>query len=416
MRKPVLYLLILAVVLFYAGVAGAAAAPYYGAVSAFVHDAIIHPAPPATATPTAVHTGPGPHSRVTPAASTAALGPAGKAPKAQATPLPQQRLASAVQRLAASSKVPRRRFNILVLGSDNDTKFAAGTMPPTQVMIVASVDTVSHTITLLSIPRDFYVHIPGYPYNTGPDGTAGWSKIDVATREGINGSICTVESNFGIPIDHWVWVGLKGFIKVVDTMQGVTLDVTHPVLDDAYPDDLANPNDPYAYRRIYIPPGPQHLNGDAALHFVRSRHGDIQGDFGRSQRQQILLTQLRRVLNHQDGPALVSLMPALLQDFKGELKTDIQPDLQNAAFYLSLLRSVAHAKITQVVLAPPTYSTADYWVYDTDPQVTAGNGGQSVHENAVLPNWPAINGEIQQLFGGQYFTNPHCNGGTGAGQ
>src|SRR5579885_1866437 len=98
MRKPVLYVLILAVVLFYAGVAGAAAAPYYGAVASFVHDAIIHPSPAPTATPLSGHSIPRPHSDVTPAASTAALGPSGKAAKATATPLPQQRLASAVQR------------------------------------------------------------------------------------------------------------------------------------------------------------------------------------------------------------------------------------------------------------------------------------------------------------------------------
>jgi LCP family protein required for cell wall assembly len=319
---------------------------------------------------------------------------------------PRRRLALAVQRLAASSTLPRRRVNFLILGSDNDSKFASYAAPLTQVMIVLSIDPVSHAVTLLSIPRDFWVHIPGYRYNVGPDGTVGWGKIDAASMLGFASAACTVERNFGIPIDHWVWVGLKGFIRVVDSMGGVTLDVTHPVIDDTYPDDLANPNDPYAYRRIYIPPGPQHLGGDAALRFVRSRHGDVQGDFGRSQRQQIVISQLRRLLMSQDGAALVALAPALLKDFQGEIKTDIaSPDLATAAYYWSLLRSVGHPRISQVVLSPP-YSTPEYWVTDTDPQVEAGNGGQPLQEDAVLPNWPLINQKIKSLFGAQYVNDP----------
>ena len=328
-------------------------------------------------------------------------------PKGRARTAPtQRRLALAVQRLAASSTPPRRRINFLILGSDNDSKFASYAAPLTQVMIVLSIDPVSHAVTLLSIPRDFWVHIPGYRYNVGPNGTVGWGKIDAASMLGFASAACTVERNFGIPIDHWVWVGLKGFIRVVDSVGGVALDVTHPVIDDTYPDDLANPNDPYAYRRIYIPPGPQHLGGDAALRFVRSRHGDVQGDFGRSQRQQIVIRQVRRLLASQDGAALVALAPALLKDFQGEIKTDIaSPDLATAAYYWSLLRSVAHARITQVVLSPP-YSTPEYWVTDTDPQVETANGGQPLQEDAVLPNWPLINQKIQSLFGAQYVDDP----------
>jgi LCP family protein required for cell wall assembly len=422
MRKLVLYALASAVAAFYAGVAGAAALPYVGALTGFVYNATAAGRTataagrtPGTAPPAAtsvqrasrapearsVQTGtPSPHGTPTTAQSAS--------PQARAHTTPtRHRLALAVQRLAASSTLPRRRINFLILGSDNDSKFASYAAPLTQVMIVLSIDPVSHAVTLLSIPRDFWVHIPGYRYNVGPDGTTvGWGKIDAASMLGFASAACTVERNFGIPIDHWVWVGLKGFIRVVDSMGGVAIDVTHPVIDDTYPDDLANPNDPYAYRRIYIPPGPQHLSGDAALRFVRSRHGDVQGDFGRSQRQQIVISQLRHLLMSQDGAALVALAPALLKDFQGEIKTDIaSPDLATAAYYWSLLRSVAHARITQVVLSPP-YSTPEYWVTDTDPQVETGNGGQPLQEDAVLPNWLLINPKIQSLFGAQYFNDP----------
>ena len=410
MRKLVLYTLAGAVAVFYAGVAGAAALPYVGAVTSFVYNATAAGRAATAAGPTPVTAPPAampPVQQVTPPLHGASTAAPAADPKVRAHTVPtRRRLALAVQRLAASRTLPRRRINFLILGSDNDSKFASYAAPLTQVMIVLSIDPVSHAVTLLSIPRDFWVHIPGYRYNVGPGGTVGWGKIDAASMLGFASAACTVEHNFGIPIDHWVWVGLKGFIRVVDSVGGVALDVTHPVIDDTYPDDLANPSDPYAYRRIYIPPGPQHLSGDAALRFVRSRHGDVQGDFGRSQRQQIVIRQLRRLLMSQDGAALVALAPALLKDFQGEIKTDIaSPDLATAAYYWSLLRSVAHARITQVVLSPP-YSTPEYWVTDTDPQVETGNGGQPLQEDAVLPNWPLINQKIKSLFGAQYVDDP----------
>lgn len=421
MRKPVLYVLTAAVAVFYVGVAGAAAAPYYGAVTDFVHSAtaaIKMPhlpslAPAVQQTATGQTTIDGVHQ-----AGPGATASATSLPTDTPTPTAHQRLTAKVQRLAATSstRLPRHRINILVLGSDNDAKFDPNAVPPTQVVIVLSIDPVSRTITLLSIPRDSWVHIPGYTYNqgVGPDGStgSGFNKIMVASSLGFYSTACTVERNFGIPIDNYVWVGLQGFIKVIDSMNGVTVDVTHPVLDDTYPDDL-NPNDPYAYRRIYIPPGPQHLNGSTALLFVRSRHGDLQSDFSRSQRQQILIQQVRRALLSQDAASLVALVPSLLQDLQGNIKTDISPSLGTAAYYWSLLRSAAHYTLTQIVLSPP-YSDETYWVADSDPSIEKLNNGQPAQTDAVKLHWDLVNAKIQSVFGPPDYSAPHCAGIPGA--
>jgi len=246
------------------------------------------------------------------------------------------------------------------------------------------------------------VQIPGYQYNYGPYGTngpVGWSKIDVSAELGLPAAACTVERNFGIPIDHWIWVGLQGFTKVIDSMDGVNIDVTYPVLDDTYPDDLNGSSDPYGYRRIYIPPGPQHLDGANALHFVRSRHGDVQGDFARSSRQQIVLTQLRHMLLDQDGASLVVLAPSILRDLQSEVRTDLgnSLDFNTAVTYYRLLKSVSGANLHQVILAPPAYSKEGVSERDYDPQ----HGAPGQTEDTVAPNWPAINTEIVQLFGAQ---------------
>lgn len=433
MRAHIPTLLVALIFLFYLAVGGVAVGPYYTAAADFLHMAAraqpsrtIVPSPtprlirrtpaPVTSTRTAtpaIQTGTPAVSRRLTAIGQAILVPTrvnSRVPSLRhgAILSPQQRAAE-VQRLITSQKLPHKRINLLILGSDNDAKVGPGASPDTQVMIVLSIDTVSRTITLLSIPRDFWVHIPGYRYNTAPDGsgTIGWSKIDVASEMGFNAAACTVERNFGIPIDEWVWVGLKGFTKVIDTLNGVSIEVTHPVVDDTYPDDLSG--NAYAYRRIYIPPGPQHLDGSDALHFVRSRHGDIQGDFGRSQRQQILLTQIRRLVD-QSGNDLIALAPSLLRDFHGELQTGASVDLGTAAYYYSLLRSVAHTKIAQVVLQPPLYSTPGVPEYDADPRHNTGGAP----EDTVAPNWPAISAEIRRIFGGQSFSAPHCARVVGA--
>ena len=432
-RIPALLLALIAV--FYLAVGGVAIAPYYSAAADLFHTATgarlspraLAPSPTprlvqhSTAVlpiPTGTSAPPIPTGTSAPSRRPTATGRAlpiltrtnGRVPSTpHGTLLSRRQRAAEVQRLIISQKLPRKRVNLLILGSDNDAKVGPGASPDTQVMIVLSIDTVSHTITLLSIPRDFWVHIPGYRYNTAPDGsgTVGWSKIDVASELSFDAAACTVERNFGIPINEWVWVGLKGFTKVIDTLDGVNIEVTHPVIDDTYPDDLTG--NAYAYRRIYIPPGPQHLDGSNALHFVRSRHGDIQGDFGRSQRQQILLTQIRRMVD-QSGGDLITLAPSLMRDFHGEIQTDASVDLGTAAYYYSLLRSVAHTKITQVVLQPPLYSTPGVPEYDADPRHNTGGAP----EDTVAPNWPAISTEIQRIFGGQSFSAPHCAQVAGA--
>jgi LCP family protein required for cell wall assembly len=414
MRKSIRYLVALVVVAFYGGVASTAATPFYGAITSFVHNAAsglgAHATPKAGSV-ASMEVSDGLHAVATAPAGTrtAATGlHPSIAPEPTSTPTPSaaELRALQVRRLAARSHIPRRRINLLVLGSDNDAKFDPNSVPPTQVIIVLSIDPVSHTLTELSISRDSWVHIPGYGYNTGPDGTVGWSKIQVASQFGFNGTACTVERNFGIPIDNWVWVGLKGFINVVNTLNGVTLDVPNPVLDDEYPDDLT-PNDPYAYRRIYIPPGPQHLNGSTALLFVRSRHGDTQSDFSRSQRQQLLINQIRHTLLNGDSASLAALAPSLIQDLKGELETSIAPTLANAAYYWSLLRQAAHYTIKQVVLAPP-YST-ETQIPDSDPSLEQLNNDQPFMQDALQLNWPLVDQLITQDFGPQVFFGPHCS-------
>lgn len=259
-----------------------------------------------------------------------------------------------------------QRINVLLLGSDTDEKFQ-GTYN-TQIIMVASIDPVRHRVTLFSIPRDFWVPIPGQ----------GVQKIQLAYRYGGVALVReTVEDDFGIPIDRYAWVGLEGFVKVIDTAGGVNVDVTHPVLDNEYPDDVGTTN-PFAYRRIYIPPGPQHLDGMEALAYVRSRHGDLIGDFGRSQRQQQVLLKLRQKV---EQPGTLLKIPAYVDALNGYVRSDFS--VQDLWAYANFARTVPRNQIDQVVLQPPTYADTG-WSRD----------GQAI----VIPKWPEVRGKVREVF------------------
>ena len=259
-----------------------------------------------------------------------------------------------------------QRINFLILGSDNDRKKEEA-RPLTQSMIVVTVDPLHDKVAMLSIPRDFWVPIPGH----------GMGKIDLAHKYGgVALARETVERLFHIPIDYYAWVGLGGFIKVIDTFNGVTLDVLHPILDDTYPDDLNSAN-PYAFKRVFVPAGWQHMTGDQALQYVRSRHGDLIGDFGRSERQQQVLLQLDQKINALN---VLLNIPRLADDLHDSVRTDL--DLIKLYQLEQLSHHIKAQDVHQVVLQAPTYSSYDF------------RDGQSV----VIPNWQKIRPLVKAMF------------------
>jgi len=275
------------------------------------------------------------------------------------------------------------RINILLLGSDTDQKFGTSSGGATvylaQTDIVVTIDPATNTVGMLSIPRDFYINIPGYGmgkldeafehgYGMGQGGFAG--AVDLSRK--------TIQQDFGIPINYYAWVGLDGFVKVIDTVGGVDVDVTHPITDDTYPDDVGNhTGDIYAYKRLYLSPGPQHLSGPEALEYVRSRHADLVGDFGRSARQQQVLNSLKVKLSNS---SIIGQLPQLANDLNGFVKTDmLLPDVIKVA---NFARTLDTNKINRVILGPP-YS-----------QAATLPGGESI----VQPHCDQIIPVIAQMF------------------
>jgi LCP family protein required for cell wall assembly len=193
-------------------------------------------------------------------------------------------------------------------------------------------------------------------------------------------SEATIHQDFGIYIDYYAWVGLNGFIKVIDTAGGVDIDVLHPITDDLYPDDTGNSQNAYAYKRLYLAPGPQHLDGPTALEYVRSRHADLVGDFGRSARQQQVLNQLKTKL---DNPDIIGKLSQLAQDLNGFVKTDMH--LADVFKLMNLARTVDQTKINRLIL-DTNYARVE--------NLQTSSGAQSV----VILNCDKVRQKIVQMF------------------
>jgi LCP family protein required for cell wall assembly len=255
-------------------------------------------------------------------------------------------------------------FTVLLLGSDDDEKFDKNHVL-TQSMILVRIVPQSNQVTMLSIPRDLWVPLAG----------GGSGKIDGAySNGGAKMAVSTVERNFKVHIDEYVWIGLKGLIRLIDRLGGVDLITSNPVLDDFYPNDIDSPN-PYGTQRIAVLAGPQHLDGTHALQYVRSRHSDLRGDFGRSQRQQQVLIALRAKANRVNPADL----PDVAAAFQGELQTSMS--LPRIRQVLPLATHLSIESVKQQVLLPPYTSS-----------------GKVGDQDVILANWSEVLPLVRQTF------------------
>ncbi len=213
---------------------------------------------------------------------------------------------------------PLEPLNILLLGIDRrDGDESARN----DVNIVVHVNPEKGFTSLLSIPRDTRVNIPGYgawkinaAYSLGEYYAEAGGGPVLAKR--------TVEDFLDMRIHYYAEVDFYGFERIVDLLGGITVDVPYPILDNEFP------TEEYGYTRIYIPAGLQHMDGRTALRYARSRHAD--DDIGRNYRQQQVLLALREKALSSDLLAELLLgsqrMDEILREFGNSFRTDIPRD------------------------------------------------------------------------------------------
>lgn len=169
--------------------------------------------------------------------------------------------------LNISEEMLNKRINILILGiDDGDSEALADEPKRTDAMLLASIDPKLKQVSVISIPRDSHVMLPGYNMDKANAAFA-YGGVTLAKK--------TIANLLNAPIHHYILLDWEGFIKIVDILGGV----------DIYVDNNMYYRDPYADLEIDIKKGFQHLDGANAGKYVRFRTDEL-GDIGRVQRQQ----------------------------------------------------------------------------------------------------------------------------------
>ncbi|WP_416828601.1 LCP family protein [Ectobacillus polymachus] len=202
---------------------------------------------------------------------------------------------------AESVEITKKPFSVLVMGiEDYATNGAKGR---TDSLIYLTINPNTKQISMVSIPRDSRVTLAGR--NTK-------DKINAANAYGGEKmAIETVEQFLHVPVDHYVKIDFKGFKEIVGAVDGVTVDV---------PFDFKERSDVNWYKEIQFTKGPQTLDGEAALAYVRMRKEDPTGDFGRTKRQRQMLAAVVTKLN---SPSSVFKINDIAKAIGNNIKTDI---------------------------------------------------------------------------------------------
>jgi len=291
------------------------------------------------------------------------------------------------------------RINVLLIGTDV-TPDREATL--TDVLLVVSVDPVSESAVMISIPRDTgFVPLPDqrlfadglYPNKvnglmaTASQDPGAWCPDGPPDAEqcGLTTLITTVGLYLGIPIHHHAVVDMAGFAELIDAVGGVELCLPGQLVDPEFDGSLENVG---AGEPLILPAGCHHYDGLTALAYARSRQGwiempdgtrETQTDFHRNARQQALLVALRNEV--ADADTFLEL-PAILTAVARTVSTDVPRD--QAGDLATLLPLITGDSIERIVLSWPEYVDLP-----ADPEVAY----------ILVPRRDDIRAEMARLFG-----------------
>jgi LCP family protein required for cell wall assembly len=212
-------------------------------------------------------------------------------------------------------------------------------LPRTDTMILTFIDPARHKISMVSVPRDSLVDIPGH----------GLDRInDASVLGGYELTKKSVRELTGIKVDHYAVVNFEGFVKLVDLLGGVEINV----------DKKMRYADAYGKYTIDLDPGLQMLDGQKALQYVRFRNEPL-GDISRVERQRILLHAVYKKIMQPDS---LLKIPRFLELAKQYLQTDLTT--QEMVEIAGFARQINPEKGFQSATLPGHFYEA-YW--QTDP-------------------------------------------------
>ncbi|ENQ3079825.1 LCP family protein [Bacillus sp. WLY-B-L8] len=194
-------------------------------------------------------------------------------------------------------------ISILIMGVDESEKRKSqyGEAVRTDALLLATINKNDKSVKLVSIPRDSRVYIPSK------------KKLDKITHAHVFGGVEstreTVERFLNVPVDYYVKFNFESFIKIVDSLGGIDIDVPVTFTEQDSKDQAG---------AIHLEKGYQHLNGEQALALARTRK--IDSDAMRGQRQQLVIeTIIKKAVSVNSITKLSSLLDAVDQNLKTNL-------------------------------------------------------------------------------------------------
>ena len=272
------------------------------------------------------------------------------------------------------------RINVLIVGVDS-LPWRGETL--TDSLMVASLDPVSKTASLLSLPRDI-VDVPlgnGDVYAAKINSIMSYAaaRKDRFPQGGMRALEDAVGTMLGIPIHYYARIDFVGFVALVDSIGGVDVNVKKGFTDPVY-DGYGFPG----YSPNSAPPGwtvtagPHHFDGYEALAYARSRYAIGESDFTRAGRQQEILLAIRaRLLSNG---ALLTQLPQLFSALGNLVKTDIPVD--RLPDFAAIVDEMGPSSISRRVLEHPLVVGAN------DPRLGS----------VQRPDLPAIRAMVAAFF------------------
>jgi LCP family protein required for cell wall assembly len=153
--------------------------------------------------------------------------------------------------------------------------------------------------SILSIPRDLFIEVPGF----------GQQRINTVNAlgeqrgqgQGVTLLADSLAQDFGIQVDRYARLQFNGFVELIDAVGGVTIDVERTIVDDSYPTADGG------VTTVRFDSGVQHMDGERALMYARTRHAD--DDYQRANRQQQVISALMaKMANPLNWPGVVSVL------------------------------------------------------------------------------------------------------------
>lgn len=315
--------------------------------------------------------------------------------------------------------------NVLLLGIDARPQGNAMSGENlTDTILVASFSLSEKRVLLTSIPRDLYIAETGTKVNA----IYGNNSSETDPLAGISAIKAQVEKVVGLPLQYYVLIDFQGFIKGVDTLGGVDINVPETMDDWYYPiegrenatcgldaakvteEALAAGEDPTyrftcRFEHLYFPKGLMSMDGALALKYARSRHaeGTAGSDFDRARRQQLVIEAAKDKALSLDTLINPSKLSTLWQTFNQYVQTNVTA-VDLLPFY-NAAKALGGVHADSIVLSDSTAyglgggllvsSINENGLWVTNPRVPGYSEIHALIQKSLLPSEATTSAELK---------------------